>query len=315
MIQLKPITDLPAPAIYFPITGDQYSTRAGLSRFGTDFGNGEQDKQLFQFDNQFNDYRHNKLTVRKHAINDYVCTDAITPSVLTAASKWLLQHLCLEHPDKFSLHKSSKGMQLDCLLSGERIFIDNDYRLSPQNNLAFTDLFDALALQVQEDICLMQVSESATKLAAAHLCAANHWSARDKLHMDMSLLHHYVPGFSDDNREPDKLLQGIANKNESYVRFAWGLCEHAILNQHPNKASITEPNDALFMRIERQVISPIANTEILLFTIRTYFRDCITLMPEQRDSLIYAVNSMSEATLKYKNINKTGVLNKLNQEV
>jgi len=314
MSKLKPTTCLPAPARYFPITGDRYSTRAGLSRFGTDFGNGELDTQLFQFDHYFHDYRSNKLAVRTHAINDYVCTDAIKPSALIASSKWLLRHLCLEHPDKFSLQKSAEGMQLDCSLTGDTLLINSDYSLLAMNDFTFNNLFDALALQVQEDICLMQVTDSSSKLMAAHLCAANHWSAHDKLQMDMPGLHKYVPGFADDNRDPDKLLQGIANKIESYVRFAWGLCEHAILNQHPNKppTPMHKSDDRLFMRIERQVIWPIANTDMLLFTIRTYFRDCAELAPEQRSSLMSAVNSMSEATLKYKNIDIADVLNKLN---
>ena len=64
------LQNLTSPARYFPITGDRYSTRAGLSRFGTDFGNDIKDKQLFQFDNTFEDYRNNKLSIRKQSIDN-----------------------------------------------------------------------------------------------------------------------------------------------------------------------------------------------------------------------------------------------------
>lgn len=303
---------LTQPARYFPISADHYSTRAGLARFGTDFGNEQRDAQLFQFDKTFTHYRNNKLAVREHTINDYVCTDAIDTQPLAEATKFILQHLCHEHPDKFSLHKSSQEMTLDCHLTNEQLIISNDYCLTSQHESKYKNLFDALALQVSEDICLMQVTDAGTKLIAAHLCAANHWSARDKLLMDMPHLHQYVPGFADDNKEPEKLLQGISRKTEAYVRFAWGLCDQAVLNQHPHASLESQSSDDLFMRIERQVIWPVPDSEILLFTIRTYFRDCATLDEQQRIALIKAVNSMNKATLKYKNINKEDVLNKLN---
>ena len=306
---------LPAPARYFPISGDRYSTRAGLARFGTDFGNGQRDAQLFQFDKTFAHYRNNKLALREHTIGDYVCTDAIDAQSLAEATKFILQHLCNEHPDKFLLHKSSRKMVLDCHITNEQLIINNDYSLAAQHETEYKNLFDSLALQVSEDICLIQVTDAGTKLIAAHLCAANHWSARDKLLMDMPHLHQHVPGFADDNKEPEKLLQGISRKTEAYVRFAWGLCDQATLNQHPHASLESQSSDDLFMRIERQVIWPIPDSEILLFTIRTYFRDCATLDEQQRLALIKAVNSMDEATLKYKNINKADVLNKLNSKL
>jgi len=312
MISTSLTKKLSSPALYFPISGDRYSTRAGLARFGTDFGNGQRDTQLFQFDKTFTRYRNNKLAVREHTIDDYVCADAIDARALAEATKFILHHLCNEHPDKFSLHKSPQKMTFDCHLTNEQLIIDNNYNLTTPHKPEYKNLFDALALQVQEDICLMQMTDAGTKLIAAHLCAANHWSARDKLLMDMPHLHQHVPGFADDNKEPEKLLQGISHKTEAYVRFAWGLCDQATLNQHPHALLESKSSDNLFMRIERQVIWPIADSEILLFTIRTYFQDCAALEKQQRQSLINAVNSMSEATLKYKNINKVDVLNKLN---
>ena len=65
------------------------------------------------------------------------------------------------------------------------------------------------------------------------------------------------------------------------------------------------------MRIERQVISPIPNTNLILFTIRTYFRDCGTLEKQQRLGLISAINSMSNDTLNYKDINKNDLVRRL----
>jgi len=295
---------LPGAAIYFPITDDRYSTRAGLTKFGHDFGNGLQDQQLFQLDNNFSRYRDNKLAIRNDDLYDYVCTDQANHSCLDTATKFILQQLCHEHPDYFYLN----GENLDCRLSGEQLSTHSV-------NKGYENLFDALALQVQEDICLMQIKKSTPSLIAAHLCAANHWSAREKLNMNMMTLHQMIPGFTEENPKPNQLLTGLHNKTQAYVRFAWGLSNHPILNQHPNiiHNELNPADEKIWMRIERQVIWPIANTDLVLFTIRTYFRDCADLDKQQRVSLIRAIESMSEETLVYKKINKDDVTNKLKQ--
>jgi len=313
MIKTKAANLLPDPALYFPIVDDRYSTRAGLIRFGKDLGNGLQDTQLFQFDNQFTAYRDNKLKTRQQAINDFVCTDTADTTLLTKAARFMLQQLCLEHNDYFSLQTTAEQNTLDCLLSGEQLLIGNDYQLLQHNEYDYQNLFDALAMQVQEDVCLMQVHDSTTELVAAHLCAANHWSAREKLQLSMPGLHQHVPGFANDNREPDMLLGSILNKATPYTRFAWGLAEHAILNQHPQHVSPVShsASDKLFMRIERQVIWPIQGTPLILFTIRTYFRDCADLGFSQLSSLINAIQHMDTDTLQYKRLDQKKVLKTL----
>ena len=284
------------PAIYFPIKDKRYSTRAGLTKLGHDFGNQRQDQKLFQFDTQFSDYRHNKLKALEYSMYDYVCADAASPAI----TGFIQQQLCEEHPDYFS----RQGEILHCQLTNEK------------HSINAKSFFNFLALQVQEDICVMRISESNTTLVAAHLCAANHWSAREKLGMDMLALHQHVPAFSDENKQPNQLMAGLHNKQQAYVRFAWGLNKQPILNQHPN----FKPDNALpatekvWLRIERQVLYPVADTDLMLFTIRTYFRDCADLAKQQRISLISAIESMTDETLKYKNINKTDVVNKLERQ-
>ncbi len=283
---------LPEPAVYFPVIDSRYSTRAGLSKFGTDFGNGGQDKNCFQLDTQFSHYRDNKINAREESIHDYVCTDEITHSQLAKINEIILHQLCKEHPEHFLL----KDSELYCQLTNETLQTNDE------------NLFDLLALQVQEDICVMQIGESGTRLIAAHLCAANHWSAREKLGMDMLALHQQVPEFSKENREPNQLMAGLYNKTQAYVRFAWGLNDQPILNQHPKlQTNDSSTGEKIWLRIERQVLTPLPDTDLMLFTIRTYFRDCDRLEKQQRLNLISAVNSMSNETLSYKNINKKKV--------
>lgn len=288
---------LPEPAVYFPVIDGLYSTRAGLSKFGTDFGNGQQDKHLFQLDKQFLHYRENKIDAQEKSVHDYVCTDEATGSQLAAVNQFILRQLCKEHPEYFSLNNS----KLECQLTNETLQTNDE------------NLFDLLALQIQEDICIMHIGESSTRLIAAHLCAANHWSAREKRGMDMLALHQHVPEFSDENREPHQLIAGLHNKAQAYVRFAWGLNDQPILNQHPTLQTSRDETigEKIWLRIERQVLTPLPDTDLMLFTIRTYFRDCGALEDQQRHSLISAINSMSDETLSYKNINRADVLTRL----
>ncbi len=317
MSTTKTISLLPEPAIYFPISDDRYSTRAGLTKFGYDFGNQQHDQHLFQFDKQFTHYRQNKLSIRKNSLQDYMCADTVDLTTISSAAQFILQHLCHEHPNYFSLEKSSQGSVLNCLLTDEQLHIDDNGHLLKKNQSQYKNLFDALALQLQEDICVMQIKDPNATMIAAHLCAPNHWSARDKLNMDMSMLHQHVPNFHEENRQPNQLITGLYNKTQAYVRFAWGLNNQANLNQHPNhqQFNTVQADNNLWMRIERQVIWPIPHTNLLLFSIRTYFRDVATLKEKQLISLKNAVNSMSDDILKYKNINKEDVIRKLKNKI
>jgi dimethylamine monooxygenase subunit A len=44
-------------AIYFPLDSGRYEVKPGLFSLDTDFGNGEVDRQIFQIDRNFTEYR------------------------------------------------------------------------------------------------------------------------------------------------------------------------------------------------------------------------------------------------------------------
>ena len=59
--------------IYFPLEKGQYQVSPGLHAFGTDFGNSNADRLIFQFDGDFDHYRKTKLAARTEALEKYYC--------------------------------------------------------------------------------------------------------------------------------------------------------------------------------------------------------------------------------------------------
>jgi len=313
---------LPRPARYFPVTGGRYSARAGLFRFPTDFGNGIADHQVFQFDADFYHNRDNKLAVRKQALGEYVCFTDDAEDSLVQVTQFIIEQLGRHYPGVFRLEDTGTNLHLHCLLSGTEIVARKDYALVSSSNPSGAaeplNLFDALALELQEDLCVMQVGPAASQLCAAHLCAPNHWAASDKLGMAMPALHTPVPGFTELNRSPDKLLTGIINKQQPYVRFAWGISADRCYNHHPRLSdaqNACDDDDGIYMRIERQLLYPMPDNRTLLFTIKTLFRDCAEIKrdsPEEFIQLVQAINTMGNATLVYKGFDRDEVLMQLN---
>src|SRR2546425_8112613 len=65
-----------SPARYFPIESGRYEVKPGLFKFGTDFGNGAADRQVFQIDDQFPRYHAAKMAARQERLSKYFQTHA-----------------------------------------------------------------------------------------------------------------------------------------------------------------------------------------------------------------------------------------------
>lgn len=309
----KNIRDLPRPARYFPIRDGRYSAGAGLFRLGHDFGNAEQDQQLFQFDACYPRYRDNTCTVRQSITQPHYAGAETDSRVEQAVTRFLCQQLATQHPAWFRLHDHRSGYRLDCRLSNEQL------EFSPQGALLATtqssitppyqNSLDAIASQCQEDIALMSIDEQG-RLVDVHLCAPNHWCPQAMSGKDILGLHSKVPGFSEANPAAEKLLPAIYNKGP-YVRFAWGIQTDEQLNRHPAQPRPATENPPLYMRVERQVLWPIPHCSRLLFTIRTYFLDCATLTVQEHLALHSSLRQMDDASLRYKGIDRDKVLQHL----
>ena len=308
------------PAFYFPPASGRYEVSAGLSPLTRDFGNGQVDRQIFQFDLTFQKYRDNKLACRRERLSKYYQEANLTLTTKTDINTFLIEQLCREHPDKFIKHYQANTFELTCRLTGEKFGFNKNYDLtdSEQNSteVPYTSSLDAIACQLQEDIAVIQLDNNQNHLCILHLCSPNYWGAEEKIGMNFIEAHTLVPHIDKINRRSESLLQGVMNKGP-YVRFAWGLTTDTRLNHHPKASTgftmeqwqgrrFNLNNPRLWLRVERQTLTALKNSNAILFTIRTYHYDIQQIRHEQRlDQLISAIRSMSDKSLLYKGLQHT----------
>lgn len=294
------ITPANNPAFYFPPEKGLYEVKPGLISLDTDLGNGKLDQHIFQFDNQFLTYRSNKLKARSESVEKYICLQEDID--LSEVNRFILDTLCKDYPEYFSFDKQSR--QLYCHLTDEQL-VPDDY-----------GSFDQLAMQVQEDLAVMEVDKDAQgKIIALHLCAPNHWAAQDKIGKDFIEIHHAVPEMERIIQRNREINKACLNKGP-FVRFAWGLSTDKHLNHHPQPPAGISSSEwqgrkfnpqmpELYMRVERQTLKGFVDKNLILFTIRTYFYDVKTLDQQQKQLLLDAINSMSPAALQYKGLGES----------
>lgn len=312
---------LAAPARYFPLRAPgRYEVSPGLRLLcEADFGNGPADARLFQIDDGWPRFRANKAACRRENWGKYVAYNLTAP-VARAVARLFLDRLPADYPALFT--REASGVNLFCRLTGERLTFDENLRLADAEAAAgallppYRDAFDALCSQVPEDIAVVQTSpERGNKIAALHLCAPSHWSARDKIGKDFSATHAPVPGMEKSRRPPasDALVDAMVFRGP-WVRFAWGLSANDRLNHHPDpppgwdlaawRDPIFDPkaDPPFFFRVERQVLWGLPDVGAAVFAIRVYHHAATDLAPGERARLREALVGMDEASRAYKGL-------------
>ena len=169
------------------------------------------------------------------------------------------------------------------------------------------------SLMVQEDLVLMLPAEEKYFPGAASLCAPSNWSLKEKFNGSLIELHKYVPSYE---KKIGKRVNNLFNKlpnDRIFQRFNWSIYEEATLFQPARSKSrversktITDKNagDRLFIRVERQTIRRLPETQAIAFTIRVHV-DPLSSIKEDlslvRD-LKKAVKNLSEGMKRYKSL-------------
>lgn len=305
---------------YFPLHKGRYEVTPGLHALGTDFGNGHDDTLIFQIDANFSHYHQEKISARKERLDKYYCVQALAPTIQSHITRFIIYQLCQEHPKFFHYLRQDNHHHLSCQLTGDRLIFDRYFKLlssQPDNN-GYRDSLDGLAMQLQEDFALLEITDAGDdRISALHLCFPNHWAAEEKIGQSFLNSHLPVPGMTKISRHVVPLLTSLLNRGP-YVRFAWGLASDNRLNHNPiapkdidadqwQGRHFDPANPELYLRVERQVIQGFPAINTLLFTIRTYFYDVATLKQskQQCQALRAALQSMSAETLHYKGLTQS----------
>ncbi|MBD2486025.1 DUF3445 domain-containing protein [Aulosira sp. FACHB-615] len=331
---MQKVVAVNSPACYFPLMNGRYEVKPGMMLLGSCFGNGQADKQVFQIDNNFTDYRQAKLLARGERLSKYYQTHNYSKAVAGAIARLIIDRLTQEHPQYFSYEQlTANTWKFYSQLTQEILYLDADWQLQKVEGSsqvpAYASSLDALAAQVQEDFTVICCGhDGGNWLSAVHLCYPNHWSAEEKIGQDFATIHLPVAGMEKINRRADAIVHTMINR-QPMVRFAWGLSTDMRLNHHPEPPPSVLVNQwqgrnfdpqhpRLYLRIERQVIWGLPQYQTALFTIRTYFRDCTVLKQDLplRGKLCAAIESMSSDSLVYKDLvdSKASILRWLNQD-
>lgn len=295
---------LKKPAHYFPLANGRYEVAPGLRPFGFDFGNSVQDKWLFQIDENFSHYGQEKWNSRREGVEKYYPKDqGMSSKVWGPIIEFIIKKLLEDHPEHFELSTLGNHVKLKCHLNNEALSFDTKNHYCLINSDKFRNAFDALAMQVQEDLAVWRLEGNREWLGSVHLSFPNHWDPKDKVGQSFMSVHAPVAHFDKLKAISPKLIKGMIF-NGPFVRFAWGIATDTNLNHHPSKPgrSFNKTNAKLFLRTERQSLHPFPDVGASLFTIRTYFDDCLAWTPDKKKLLIDAINSMSEASLVYKGL-------------
>ena len=159
-LRMSIVEILPDPAFYFPPRNGRFTVTPGLFPLGTDFGNGDDDARLFQFDTAFPLYRANKIACINERWSKYVCADDFPAETAAPVIRLITEQLTIEYPTLFERNGPNL---LHCRLTNETI------------SLASPDVsaFDALCRQIPEDIAIVRRTKSAGRMGRrpAPLCA------------------------------------------------------------------------------------------------------------------------------------------------
>ncbi|MBV6626700.1 MAG: DUF3445 domain-containing protein [Rivularia sp. (in: Bacteria)] len=333
LLEVKTVEESQDSAGYFPLQNGRYEIKPGMMPLDTDFSN-QSDSKLFQLDSNFNSYRQVKLAARKSSLSKYYQIYNYNDSVAQAVAQLIINRLTIEYPQYFHLVNDGNQLILNCQLTKEILYFNQNFELLKYKLLdksIFPDYIsslDALAAQVQSDILVISRNQNSDNwMSAIHLCYPNHFSAAEKIGQDFVNVHLPVAGMEKINQRAKAIVNTMIVRKPT-VRFAWGLSTDTRLNHHPQPPSEIKSkqwygrdfdinNPKLFLRIERQVMWGLPESNAAMFTIRTYFRDCREIKKDTllKHKLISAIESMTPKSLIYKGLveSKQDILAWLNQ--
>lgn len=310
----------PKSPLYFPIDRGLYEVAPGLRPLGFDLGQGEWDQKIFQIDEHFEKFRANKLLCRNERLSKYEVRKGIEPKSEKVLAQFLKDRFLQDHPEYFKKTISPLGEVIECSHTGDVITLSAEGELlafEARENLepSPSSALDALAMQVPEDITLLQRRNGEDSLSYLHLCSPSHWAAEDKAGLSFVQIHNLIPHIEKINRAAANMVEAMINKGP-FVRFVWSFVTDQRLNHHPvpplgidpdvwkGRSFAKEKASPFDFRVERQVVYGLPAIEASLFTIRVSFIEgqAIKDNERQRSQLLSALRSMSPESRIYKGV-------------
>ena len=157
-----------------------------------------------------------------------------------------------------------------------------------------------LGLKIQEDIVIVHRG----RLEAAFVAFPSGWKPGDKQGYTLEQLHEPVADGDDLRRTSNKITELMCSKRR-FHRYIWTLTTSRFLSAYPDYEK-PEPTslDKLWLRTEHQKTFPIEEGVTSGFLIDVNLTPYWFLPVSLQDKIKESINSMSDAVLAYKNLQK-----------
>lgn len=221
-------------------------------------------------------------------------SDAARAETLALVAAALTAH----HPDWFALD----GGTLHNRLTGEAWMLD-----SPP-----LDPLELAGRLVQEDLCLLRLTEDGPVLMAAVLCFPARWRLAEKIGRPLAGIHGPVPLYGEKLARPVDRFMAALKPGRLAERLNWSMMDDPTLFQPTGhgrteaNAAITAENagDRIFLRVERQTLSLLPASGAVLFTIRTHCYPIARIAADRQAAadLAAAVRALPDTLRRYKSL-------------
>ena len=203
----------------------------------------------------------------------------------------LKQHLLSDHPDIFEN-------------------TDTGLRHKPSSTSIATSLDQPIAeaaLWVQDDLCLLENSPEGYRLTAAALCSPSYWHLEDKIGQTLDGIHAPVPGYKEGLSNPVNHFFNKLKTGRPVWRMNWSVTAHRGLMQRLDSPTPGDPDkDELWLRVERQTLTRLPETDAICFTIRIHRYPLDDVLNEESSAKAFrhAVEQLTPEETAYKSLAK-----------
>ena len=165
--------------------------------------------------------------------------------------------------------------------------------------------------QLEPDVVLLcRDAAGVFRVAGGVVVFPSHWALADKIGLTLLEVHSVVPGLNAAigpaiDKYLDKIKPGFAAGRPN-----WGLAATDAWNLHPSvgapKLVAGMTPDQMWLRVERQILTPLPKTGAMLFGIRIERMrlDRVLADPEVRRRFHHAIATMPPAVAAYKGLTK-----------
>jgi hypothetical protein len=168
-------------------------------------------------------------------------------------------------------------------------------------DLPETNSIVELALNFEEDIAIMYQGI----LAAVCFCFPSSWIPSRRIGFSLTDIHKEVADSQRLVQMSDRLTKIMSTESlRSFQRTVWTITNNPNRSNHPNKKISQEPLGIkdLYFRLETQTTKSLDDGISSLFFVKVDLFPLEEVWTENKDRIKNSINSMSDAVLRYKNL-------------